>query len=798
MNYRACGLIALWAFAVHGETPICISGIYPQLAVFNQGGECGIGAVVPWAGRLWWITYPPHQTRGSDDGLYSVDESLQLVRHPESVGGTHAARLIHRETRQLLIGPYVISEEGRIRALDVKKIPGRYTAWARHLTDPARKVLLYDMEGAVWEIDLATLEGRRLFVKPVPGWHGKGAWTGQGVFVIANNGEFSAGRTPRDDEFLCALPPKSPEDAGILAEWNGQSWRAILRRQFTDVSGPGGLEGERSPEDPIWAVGWDTRSLIFMMRKDGQWSRFRLPKASWTYDPTHGWFTEWPRIRAVGARGLMTMHGMFWDFPVDFGIQACRAPRAISSYLRIIPDFCEWNGRLVLASDDCSIMQNPLAGKSQSNLWFGRWEDLFGFGPDVAWGALWLGDPVRPGETSDPFAWASGGLRCIHISHNASRPVAFHFECDRSGRGRWESWTNIIVGAMGYRWVVVPPRPEAEWIRVRVNEAVDSVSVVVHIAPSRRPATDLRVFDGLAPVERAGKGMGWVPALLRPGDGVLHVKTAIVAPDGTTNGVQYLDVNERLQFVECRDERVRTTMDTTQKILADWDFDGASVRVRDRSGRVWRLPKSSAGWERFAGGMVRGVREAVTERYLGSLGGLWYEIPRAGAKAEPDFWRMKPVAVNPFAVSDFCTWRGLLVLAGVAAGAATNQHVWASPSGQVALWFGQIDDLWKMGKPVGDGGPWKDTSVRPDVPSDPYLMTGFDRKVLRLSHRHSAPVRFKIEIQETHREFWRPYGMFEVAPGQELVHEFPEGFSALWVRVSADTETIATAQFEYR
>lgn len=30
-----------------------ISGIYPKLAFYNNEGECGTGAVVPWAGSLW-------------------------------------------------------------------------------------------------------------------------------------------------------------------------------------------------------------------------------------------------------------------------------------------------------------------------------------------------------------------------------------------------------------------------------------------------------------------------------------------------------------------------------------------------------------------------------------------------------------------------------------------------------------------------------------------------------------------------------------------------------------------------
>ncbi|MFO0928081.1 MAG: hypothetical protein U0736_13765 [Gemmataceae bacterium] len=37
-----------------GKGACSFSGIYPHLAHFNSDGECGTGAVVPWAGRLWW------------------------------------------------------------------------------------------------------------------------------------------------------------------------------------------------------------------------------------------------------------------------------------------------------------------------------------------------------------------------------------------------------------------------------------------------------------------------------------------------------------------------------------------------------------------------------------------------------------------------------------------------------------------------------------------------------------------------------------------------------------------------
>ena len=41
------------------QIPDNISGIYPRLAYYNNEGECGTGAVVPWANRLWVVTYGP-------------------------------------------------------------------------------------------------------------------------------------------------------------------------------------------------------------------------------------------------------------------------------------------------------------------------------------------------------------------------------------------------------------------------------------------------------------------------------------------------------------------------------------------------------------------------------------------------------------------------------------------------------------------------------------------------------------------------------------------------------------------
>ena len=97
---RECAAMAVAASTANADTP-CVSGVYPHLAMFNDEGECGTGAVVPWAGDLWVITYGPHCPVGSTDKLYRIKPDLSRETFAGSVGGTPANRLVHRETDQL-------------------------------------------------------------------------------------------------------------------------------------------------------------------------------------------------------------------------------------------------------------------------------------------------------------------------------------------------------------------------------------------------------------------------------------------------------------------------------------------------------------------------------------------------------------------------------------------------------------------------------------------------------------------------------------------------------------------------
>ena len=445
--------LALAAQAVLAAEPRSISGIYPQLAMFNHEGECGTGAVVPWADRLWVITYGPHLPLGSTDKLYEITPELEQIIRPESVGGTPANRMIHAESRQLVIGPYFIDEQRQVRTVPPKLMPGRLTGNARDLTDPANSIYFATMEEGLYAVNVHTLEVTGLIkdgnpvphdaekhpatiASKLPGYHGKGLYSGQGRVIYANNGQ--RGHAAETD-------PATP--SGALGEWHhaGEDWQLVRRNQFTEVTGPGGIYGSAHPAtDPIWTLGWDFRSLILMCLDGGQWHAYRLPKASHAYDGAHGWYTEWPRIREIGENDLlMTMHGEFWHFPKNFDTthSAGIAPR--STYLKVIGDFCRWNNRMVIGCDDSAVievkrrMKGDLAppGQSQSNLQFLDPGQLDAFGPALGRGGVWAEEAVPAGVPSDPYLFSGFDHRSLWLEQGARSRSRSRSQWMRRARG---------------------------------------------------------------------------------------------------------------------------------------------------------------------------------------------------------------------------------------------------------------------------------------------------------------------------------------------------------------------------
>lgn len=803
--------VLLCLFAVDlaaAADPVSISGIYPHLAMFNDEGECGTGAVVPWADRLWVVTYAPHSPTGSSDKLYEITPELQQKVRPESIGGTPANRMIHRESRQLFIGPYVIGADRTVRVIPYSQMFGRPTGNARHLFDPAGKIYYATMEEGLYEVDVKTLAVTELWADEqkkegrharLPGYHGKGLYSAQGRLVYANNGEHGAAAQSR---------PETP--SGVLAQWDGKSddWQVVRRNQFTEVTGPHGITGESLPSDPLWTVGWDHRSLILMCLQDGQWHTFRLPKASHSYDGAHGWNTEWPRIREIGETSLlMTMHGQFWHFPRNFGPGQTAGLTPRSTYLKVVGDFCQWNGRVVLGCDDTARNEflnkrrakgTIAAPQSQSNLWFLSPGELDHLGPVLGRGAVWLEDDVTSGTTSDPMLCAGFERRGLHLTHQSEAVATVRLECDRQGTGQWTVLKTVMLPPRGTAWLDLSDDQEAQWVRV-VAQTPLSRATAWFTGSNTDPRTSARaaLVAGLATHAEQHATGGLVRARAQ-NKRTLHFAAVTPAADGVQDvGLYELDAALTLKRVDdaAAHDYLKANAAIPTGVL---QFDDASVIFLDEQNRRWRLPRGAVSGDTAGSlGPARVCREVATERDLFHAAGTFFELPAENAGG---FAKVRPVATHDCQISDFCSYRGLLVMSGVANAPpqTANPHVIRSDDGRAALWVGAIDDVWKFGKPRGVGGPWKMSLVTAKTASDPYLLTGYDHRTMTFAHQHSGPVTFAVECDVTGTGLWVPYRTITVPAGSDVDHVFPPAYAACWMRVTSDTDCTATVQLTYR
>lgn len=448
----------------HRLPPPPVSGVFPHLAVVAEAvparTETGIGALMPWAGRLWFVTYVAHKAgTGSGTGLFSIDADMDLTKHPESVVGTYADRMIHKETNQLIIGPHLIDVDGAVRTFD-SLVDIRLTAVARHLTEPARKVYFLGMEGEFIEADLETLETRQLCdlrneldFRPNAYMHFKDAFTGHGRVIVANNAYEG-----RDYDGTTA--------DGRLAEWDGTRWNVLERCQFNAIT------GRTSIGSAIFATGADNASAILKVYlPDTGWQTYRLPKGTHTQD--NSVTTEWPRLREVESeRWLMNCSGMFYELPAMQYANRVWGVRPICTHLRIIGDYCSWRGMLVLAGDQTTPIgdTNPFVGQPQANLWFGKTDDLWHFGGKPAgWGGVWRRTAIAAGAVSDPFLMTGFEHKVLHLTQKGAKYAGFAVEVDVLGDGDWHPYGEYSVSDGGYRHHEFPDGFSAHWVRVRCD-----------------------------------------------------------------------------------------------------------------------------------------------------------------------------------------------------------------------------------------------------------------------------------------------------------------------------------------
>lgn len=436
--------------AASGRAQSFFPGI-PDIGVKADTGparsESGVGALMPWADVLWAVTYVSHKkATGTGTGLYAIDDRLHLQeRHISS--GTYANRMIHHESNQCIIGPYAIDMRGNVRVVE-SLLNNRLTATMRHLTDAANLVYMLDMEGLLFEMDVATLKTRQLanltqefHITKQP--HFKGGFTSQQRVIVANN-TFTAWN----------------ESQGQLAEWDGKRWNILSHKPHMEVA------GRYNMGDAVFATGWDELSALFHVLINGKWTTYRLPKASHTFDQF--WQTEWTRIREVETeRFLMDSHGMFYELSPAIFADSVWGVRPISTHLRVIPDYCSFRGMFVMGGNETTANNdvNPIVGQPQSGLWFGKTDDLWKMGKPEGWGGVWRRSAVKKDELSHAFLMTGFDKKVLHLMSDRDNG-SVDIEVDPIGTGEWVQLEHVAIGN-GYHFYVFPEGYSAHWVRLR-------------------------------------------------------------------------------------------------------------------------------------------------------------------------------------------------------------------------------------------------------------------------------------------------------------------------------------------
>jgi hypothetical protein len=323
------------------------------------------------------------------------------------------------------------------------------------------------MEGEFFEIDVHSLAvtrlddlTERLGVQSHARAHFKAGYTAFGRVVVANN-------SYTEEDWAGEVTD------GRLAEWDGESWTILDRNPYVEVTGRGRFA------TTIFAMGWDQASALLNVYtdRDGTWRRCRLPKSSHCFD--HAWQTEWPRIRETEhERLLMDCHGMWYELsPWAYGNRIWGV-RPVSTHLWVHGDFCSWNGMLAVGCDNASPAHgaNHTTAEPISGLWLGKTDDLWQYGKPAGWGGPWWQTRVKADQPSDPYLMTGFDGKCLHLTHDADKPVKFTVEVDFMGCGQWVKYGSIKVDGGAYEHHEFAAGFSAHWVRLSADRKCNATA----------------------------------------------------------------------------------------------------------------------------------------------------------------------------------------------------------------------------------------------------------------------------------------------------------------------------------
>lgn len=404
-------------------------GVSSNHAASNHS-ECGVGALIPWADRLYYSTYLAMPNDGSGTKIGYIDANF--ADHTVlTTNGIHTARYIHADTNQLCIGCCVIEADGTSHTIN-DFVLRRISGFAAHIVSPATKVYAITMEGVIYEVDLTTYSATLLLdVTTALGLtkkHFKACWTYAAPFAVT-------------DRLLMAsnvqTDPVTAANSGALVAVDMVALTASVKLQSSCIevagnyyTGNGGF---------VFIIGKDHKSpfLGVMRNNNAEVYKYRFPSPNKSQD----WYIsqEWMRIRPVTTeRMMMNAFGMWFHLSTwlanasaagieNTGSVGTSYPilEPIARYIDTITDFCVFNGKFAIGTNNMSLHNGafPNSGQPNSAIKFGDIEDIWKGGKPTGKGYIWYKEATTTGTNSTAMLIRGYDKKTLHFYNQGAAAV---------------------------------------------------------------------------------------------------------------------------------------------------------------------------------------------------------------------------------------------------------------------------------------------------------------------------------------------------------------------------------------
>jgi hypothetical protein len=404
------------------------------------------------------------------------------------------------------------------------------------------------------------------------------------------------------------------------------------------------------------------------------------------------------------------------------------------------------------------------------------------------------------------------------LYNSGNKSISISLQLDTNGDNIWKDLKTINLEAKAYRNYIFDKNLKGEWVRLVANKSA-KLTAAFHFTDSnlKKPSEGRKLFDAIADIDfkenvshsklysnKNNYNLSVYSGEIEDGvfiteKGYEFTKYDFSFINGLkdSSSVKVLKEKNIFEEVDFHNKKIEDVSKIKKDYNHIWEEDEASVILNAKTYRL-RLPKGHSNYSnKFPAKTTRITREVESEREIANICGTFYELPLVAVGKEPLYKMMRPIATHNKQITEFNTWNGLFVMSGVRLDAPSSNHIYKSDDSKVALWFGGIDDIWNFGKPLGEGGPWKNTLVNTNEFSDMYIMTGYDEKSVKL--KSDVDTEFQMYIHINHY-LKKPmlYKTFKLKAGETQEYKFPRGFSAHWVQLKSTNTCSATAWFEYK